>query len=175
MEKRIKLPEGFEAEVSNGLVKLNYNGKTESKWFKTKLIELHKEGDEIIIKGVNSKRRTIAMVNTAASIIRNLIKGLEKGYVYRLKIIHSHFPMNVQVSGREVIISNFIGERKPRKAKIIGENTVVEIKGKEIIVKGTNKEHVGQTAANIEQATRVKARDPRVFHDGIYLVAKGEA
>ena len=28
---------------------------------------------------------------------------------------------------------------------------------------------MGQTAANIENATRVRKRDPRVFQDGIYL------
>jgi len=26
--------------------------------------------------------------------------------------------------------------------------------------------------ANIEQATKIKGRDPRVFQDGIYLVSK---
>jgi large subunit ribosomal protein L6 len=34
---------------------------------------------------------------------------------------------------------------------------------------------VSQTAANIEQSTRIKGFDPRVFQDGIYIVAKAEA
>ncbi len=42
-----------------------------------------------------------------------------------------------------------------------------------MIVTGINKESVGQTVANIEQATKIKSRDPRVFQDGIYVVAKG--
>mgnify|MGYP000225838052 CR=1 FL=1 len=37
-----------------------------------------------------------------------------------------------------------------------------------------NKEKVGQTAANIEKATRVKGYDTRVFQDGIYLVSRGD-
>jgi len=89
-----------------------------------------------------------------------------------MRIIHSHFPMNVQVSGKEVIITNFTGEKKPRKAKIIGPNTAVEVKGKDVIVKGTNKEHVGQTVANIESITKVRRKDLRVFQDGIYLTEK---
>jgi len=32
-----------------------------------------------------------------------------------------------------------------------------------------NLEDVGQTAANIEQGTKVKRKDPRVFLDGIYV------
>jgi large subunit ribosomal protein L6 len=51
-------------------------------------------------------------------------------------------------------------------------DSLVAIKGDELIVTGINKEHVGQTAANIEQATRIKGRDPRVFQDGIYLTEK---
>jgi large subunit ribosomal protein L6 len=50
----------------------------------------------------------------------------------------------------------------------------VAVQGDELIVAGINKEHVGQTAANIEQATRIKRRDPRVFQDGIYCIEKSE-
>ncbi|RLI40158.1 50S ribosomal protein L6, partial [Candidatus Bathyarchaeota archaeon] len=35
-------------------------------------------------------------------------------------------------------------------------------------------EEVGQTAANIEQATRIKNKDPRKFLDGIYVYEKHE-
>jgi large subunit ribosomal protein L6 len=74
--------------------------------------------------------------------------------------------------GDAVSISNFLGERKPRIAKIV-EEVKVELKGKEIVVSGINKEAVGQTAADIEQTTRIRNYDPRVFQDGIYLVDKG--
>ncbi|MFA4936009.1 MAG: 50S ribosomal protein L6, partial [Candidatus Methanoperedens sp.] len=49
-------------------------------------------------------------------------------------------------------------------------NTKVTIKGDQVILNGINKEDVGQTAANIRQATKIKRFDPRVFQDGIYLV-----
>jgi large subunit ribosomal protein L6 len=39
-------------------------------------------------------------------------------------------------------------------------------------VKGVDKEAVGQTAANIEQATKVRRKDPRKFLDGIYIYEK---
>jgi len=173
MEKRVTLPEGFEVEVKNSTVMLRYNGKEEKKSFRTKNIEIVVEDNTIVVKGVNEKRKTNAIVNTIAKHIMNLIEGLSRGYEYRMRIIHSHFPMNVQVSGREVVITNFTGEKKPRKARIIGENTTVQVKGKDVIIRGTNKEHVGQTAANIELATRVKRKDLRIFQDGIYLVERG--
>ena len=56
---------------------------------------------------------------------------------------------------------------------MILEGVSVEIKGDEVIVKGIDKEKVGQTVANIERATAVKNRDIRVFQDGIYRISKG--
>ena len=56
---------------------------------------------------------------------------------------------------------------------MILEGVSVEIKGDEVIVKGIDKEKVGQTTANIERATAVKSRDVRVFQDGIYRISKG--
>jgi len=48
----------------------------------------------------------------------------------------------------------------------------VEAKGENVTVSGIDKEKVGQTAANIERATKVKKRDIRVFQDGVYIVSK---
>ena len=48
----------------------------------------------------------------------------------------------------------------------------VSVKGDEVTITGVNKEDVGQTMANLEQATKIRGKDPRVFQDGIYLVSK---
>jgi large subunit ribosomal protein L6 len=79
--------------------------------------------------------------------------------------------MQVKVEGKNIVISNFLGEKKPRVANILGETTV-KASGDEVVISGINKEDVGQTAANIEQLTKIKRFDPRVFQDGIYIVEK---
>ena len=83
--------------------------------------------------------------------------------------------MTVKINEKEkkVIIENFIGEKFPRIAKIVG-NVKVEVKGDDIIVQGLNLKEVSQTASNIEQATKIKKKDPRVFLDGIYIYEKKE-
>jgi len=89
-----------------------------------------------------------------------------------MKAVFSHFPMKIRVIGQTVDIENFLGEAVPRKARIVGD-TKVNISGEMLKITGINKEHVGQTTANIEQATKIKKVDPRVFQDGIYIISKG--
>jgi len=72
-----------------------------------------------------------------------------------------------------VIIENFGGERRPRKASIQGD-VRIKIGGDDISVQGIDFECVTQTAANIQQATKIKKKDPRVFLDGIYVFEKFE-
>ena len=101
-----------------------------------------------------------------------MIKGVTSGFKYHLKALYSHFPMTLKQEGNELVVNNYFGERVPRRAKIL-PGVKVEIKNKvEITVSGSDKELVGQTAANIERCATVKNRDRRVFQDGIYLLNK---
>jgi large subunit ribosomal protein L6 len=87
--------------------------------------------------------------------------------------VFSHFPISVKTKEKTILIENFTGERNPRKARIIG-NAQVKIQGDDVVVQGINLEEVSQTAANIEQATRIRRKDPRVFLDGVYVYEKAE-
>jgi large subunit ribosomal protein L6 len=89
-----------------------------------------------------------------------------------MKTVFSHFPIKNIVEGNHLVIQNFLGERAPRKADILPD-VKVEVKAETITVSGVDKERVGQTAANIERATKVTNRDIRVFQDGIYIIKRG--
>ena len=174
----ISIPEGTNVTLSGTTVKVEGpNGTIERElWHPGVRIQLEQrdEGNEVVVLSDSPRKKIRAIAGTYASHIRNMITGVREGFFYKLAIVHAHFPMQVAVTkeGDAVSVSNFLGERKPRMAKIVaGVN--VEIRGKEITVSGINREAVGQTAANIEQTTRIKGYDPRVFQDGIYLVDKG--
>lgn len=113
------------------------------------------------------------MVGTLASHCSNMCTGVAKGYLYSMKVVYSHFPIQIKVIGETLEIVNFLGEKHPRYARIL-PGTSVKVGSDEITVTGINKEFVGSTAANIERATRIRNRDPRVFQDGIYIVTRGE-
>jgi large subunit ribosomal protein L6 len=50
----------------------------------------------------------------------------------------------------------------------------VSTKEDDVLVQGIRLEDVSQTAANIEHATKVRRKDPRVFLDGIFIYEKKE-
>jgi large subunit ribosomal protein L6 len=132
------------------------------------------EGNKITIKPYGNRKRDLAVANTARSIITGMIKGVEKGYTYKLKIIFAHFPISVKLKGREVYVENFFGERSARISQIIGEATKVSVVGEDVVIQGPSLEDVSQTAANIELSTKTKGKDQRVFLDGLYIYSKGE-
>ncbi|MBN2127041.1 MAG: 50S ribosomal protein L6 [Candidatus Diapherotrites archaeon] len=167
----IELPSGVTGEIQDKKVTLTGNGKTVSKQFKATTIQLSIEGNKVKIYSAITNRKINAVMNAFDSHIKNLINGLKEEYVYKMEIVYSHFPMTVAIKGKEVEINNLAGAKSPRKAKIKG-NTKVEVKGKDVTVKGNNKEETGQTAANIENATKIRGRDIRVFQDGIYITEK---
>ena len=134
------------------------------------------EGVEVIIEDLETafpKKKDKSMIGTTRAHINNMITGVTDGFTYHMKIVFAHFPMAVKVQDKEkiVTIENFIGERHPRTSKIVGD-AKVQVKGDEVIITGVNKEDVGQTMANLEQATKIRGKDPRVFQDGIYLTSR---
>ncbi len=126
----------------------------------------------ITIRPSGRRKRDLAITNTVRSIINNMLKGADKGFVYKLKIIFAHFPISVKVKGREIHVENFFGERSPRISHIVGDATKVNIIGDDVVVDGPSLEDVSQTAANIESSTKVKGKDQRVFLDGLYIYSR---
>ena len=66
---------------------------------------------------------------------------------------------------------SFLGETTQRIANIV-EGVNVDIKGSEITISSPDIEAAGQTATNIETATRLTGRDRRIFQDGIFITNK---
>jgi len=171
IREELEIPEGLEVEVSNHYVSVKGPlGMLERK-FKYPNVRLFLNDGKIVMVVDYPRKVDKAAIYTIRSHLRNMIKGVQTGYRYRMKVIYAHFPLNIKKDGDKIVIDNYLGEKFPRNAKIVGD-TKVNISGDEIIVEGINKEHVGQTAGNLEKSTRVIKRDPRVFQDGIYLVER---
>lgn len=171
VKEEIAVPEGVSVEVIGNVVKVKGPKGELERELKYPGVKIFIEDGKVVVYKEFPRRRDIAIVRTFSAHINNMIRGVTKGFTYKLKAVYSHFPMTVKVKGDEVLIENFLGERAPRRAKIL-PGVTVKVMGTEIVVEGIDREKVGQTAANIEQATKVRGRDRRVFQDGIYIVEK---
>lgn len=168
LEAVLTLPDGVSAKFENELLMIaGPLGKVQQEFSKIP-VDLRISGNQVNVTTHGARRKNHSILNTARSLVHNAIEGVTKGYEYKLKVIFAHFPVTVKVQGKKVLVENFYGERAPRVAEIIGD-TKVEVRGEDLIVTGVSIQDVGQTAANLEQATSVRRKDQRVFLDGVYV------
>ena len=171
MNKSIMIPNELKASLKNDVLTVEGpKGKT-SKEFKSPIAGIKLEGNNVLITSKKENRKGKDIINTFRAHIKNLIKGVTEGYEAKMKICYSHYPCTAKVDGKNLLIENFVGEKIPRSAPIL-EDCKVKVNGAELTITGVNKEAVGQTAANIETATRVRKKDLRCFQDGIWITQK---
>lgn len=171
----VKIPEGIEVIIQQADVEIKGKKGTLKRNFSARGVILTKENNNINIEAPEGTLREKRTIKTFKAHLNNMIKGIQEGYVYELKICSGHFPMNVSIeANKKIIIKNFLGEKVPRQAKI-DEGVAVKIEGDKILCESIDKEKAGATAARIELSTNIKGRDRRIFQDGIYIVKKAES
>jgi large subunit ribosomal protein L6 len=167
----IEVPEGMEIVLEDKTLILK-KGSNELKR-KFSGFEIKKEGKNIVLHYSKATKKTKKLIKTAAAHVRNMISGLGEKYVYKLQVCFVHFPISIELKPGELLIKNFLGEKVPRKAKLL-PGADVKLDKDIITVTSFDKDIAGQTAANIETASRIKARDRRVFQDGIFITQKSK-
>jgi len=155
---------GNEVTCSKGSDKMTYI-------IKEPKISIKTEGNKIILSCKKGSKLELKIIKSFAAHIRNLIRGLNEEFIYTLEACNVHFPMTLKLDKNILIINNFLGEKEVRSAKIL-PGVKAEVKGTKITISSKNREAAGQTAANIEKATKIRNRDRRIFQDGIFLVEK---
>lgn len=168
----LEIPEGISVSLEERTMLVKGKLGTIKKDFTKLPAFLTIENNIVKIEPYGTRRKDFAISKTAQSIINNMIKGVQNGYKYRMKIVFAHFPITVKIKDGKVHVENFFGERKARISNIVGDSTKVAIEGDDIVITGPHLEHVSQTAANIELSTRVKNKDQRVFLDGVYVYSR---
>ncbi|XP_021339065.1 60S ribosomal protein L9-like [Mizuhopecten yessoensis] len=122
------------------------------------------------------KHKELAAVRTVCSHIENMMKGVTKGYLYKMRSVYAHFPINVAImdGGHAVEVRNFLGEKFTRKVNMLPGvtfSTSPSMKD-EFFLQGNDIEAVSRSAALVQQSTSVKDKDIRKFLDGIYVSEK---
>ena len=173
MEEVLDIPEGVKMEYTDGIFLVSGKLGEVKKLIKHPLIEVSIKNNKVFLSSLDESRKAKRLIKTFAAHIRKLFKGVQEGFVYKLKIVFTHFPTTVKVKDDKIFIENFIGERSPRIAKKFS-GVDVKVEKQDITVSGIDLYAVSQTAANIERTVKIVGKDRRIFQDGIYITHKGK-
>jgi large subunit ribosomal protein L6 len=172
----IAFKEGVSAEINGDTLTLTGSNGSMSRDYNHTKVNVSIDGQSVVVQCELPRRKEKAICGTWKAHINNMMRGVTDGFEYRLKAVYSHFPMTLSVNGSSFEIKNLFGEKVPRVAdlKWTPSDVQVHIQNKsDVIVTGVDREKVGQTAAIIERACRIRNRDRRIFQDGVYIVSKG--
>merc|ERR1712119_256556 len=173
----ITVPEELEATVKSRAVTIKGPRGSLTKEFKHLAVDIYMtDKNTIKVEKWFGKKKQLAAVRTVCSHIENLFKGVTKGYLYKMRAVYAHFPINCAISegGTVIEVRNFLGEKFIRKVRMHDGVTVENSKAQkdELIVQGNSIDAVSQSAALIQQSTTVKNKDIRKFLDGMYVSEK---
>ncbi len=170
--RKVKIPDGVKADLDGMLLRVTGPKGQLSRNVRFPQVSVNSDGKEVVISTDSKRKEITSMVGTLEAHTKNMIRGVTDGYEYRMKVVYSHFPIQLKLQGNRLEIANFLGEKKARYARV-EQGVTAKVGNDEVILTGIDRELVGTTASNIEHATHIRDRDPRVFQDGIYMVQRG--
>jgi len=170
--EEISIPSEITTSVEDDVLIMK-KGDKEVKRKLTALIEVKVEGDKVIIRADRVRKIERRLFGTYKAHVRNMIKGLTEGFVFKLQIANVHFPMNVSFdkANNSIVVKNFLGEKTDRVIKM-PEGVDIKVDKENIEVSAHDIELAGDAATKIEKGTKVRNKDRRIFQDGCFLVQK---
>ncbi|NIO22725.1 MAG: 50S ribosomal protein L6 [Candidatus Aenigmarchaeota archaeon] len=171
LKNEIAIPKNVEVRIENSRIYVKGGTGEVSREFKHPNVKIRMDNGNVILTSDLERKKTKAIMGTWKVLLNNMFLGVEKGWKSELKLVYSHFPVKLKLEEGKLVIENFLGERKPRTLSI-PQDIKVDVDKNTVLVTGKDKERVGQTAARIEEITKVKGYDRRVFQDGCFITKK---
>lgn len=140
----ISIPAAVEVQVNGQTVTVKgKNGSME--WNVHDEVGVVLDDGQLKIKAKNESISAVAMSGTARALLNNLVIGVSDGFERRLSIVGVGY--RAQLSGKVLNLS--LGYSHPINFEIPDDITIETPSQTEIVVKGMDKQRVGQVAANI--------------------------
>ena len=93
---KVEIPENVKASFKSSMLTVEGPlGKT-YKNFRKIPVDIEINDNTVLLKARGTRNSSYAIMNTARSIIRNLFEGVVDGYTIKMKVVFSHFPINVK-------------------------------------------------------------------------------
>lgn len=158
----LTIPEGVNITLENDTITVKGpKGSLDFPISKSVIVKI--DGNALTVEKTDNADSNV-MQGTTNAIIKNMIEGVSKGFEKGLEIIGVGY--RFQVQGNVLTVN--AGYSHPVKITVPEGLTVESVSNTEIVVKGINKELVGEFAANIR-----KVRKPEPYK-GKGIRYKGE-
>jgi len=108
-------------------------------------VSVHREGDLLQCKATNESMQANAMSGTIRALIANMMLGVSKGFERKLTLVGVGY--RAQAAGDTLNLT--LGYSHPVSYKMPAGVTVATPTQTEIVLKGSDKQQVGQVAAEI--------------------------
>ncbi|KAH0572939.1 Ribosomal protein L6 [Spironucleus salmonicida] len=173
----ITIPEGIKCELVGKKVTITGPRGTLFRDFVHTPCELEMVGAEVIVTVWFPKGQQKSLPRTITAHIQNLITGVTKGYLYKMRLAYAHFPISVNIvdNASTIEIRNFLRESEVRKITAqpgVKIEISKDIKD-ELIITGNDVELVSMFCAQIHESVKIRHKDLRKFLDGIYVSHRG--
>jgi large subunit ribosomal protein L6 len=163
----INIPGGVTAEIQDRSIKIK-GPKGELSFDFGYEVEVRAEGREIRVEKKGKTQQAAAMWGTTRSIIQNLIKGVTEGFEKKLELHGVGYKMALQ--GKKLVLN--LGFSHPIEREIpAGLEAAIE--KNTLIIKGCDKQQVGQFAAEIRALKKVEPYKGKGFrYEGEQFIKK---
>ena len=164
----VKIPAKTEIILSGVTLSVKGDKGELKRDFKTKIIAININGDEITFEPKNEENATKALWGTYASHVKNMIKGVNDGF--EKKLIVEGVGFKSEVVGTNLKLA--LGFSHPVLMEIPADLTVKAEKNV-ITISGNDKESVGQFAAQIRDMKRPEPyKGKGIRYDGEFIRRK---
>jgi large subunit ribosomal protein L6 len=111
----------------------------------TNAVNLNREGDSITFAAANDSQHSRAMSGTLRALVANMVQGVSEGFVRKLSLVGVGY--KAQAQGTTLNLE--LGYSHPISHKMPAGVTVETPTQTEVVLKGADKQVVGQVAAQI--------------------------
>jgi large subunit ribosomal protein L6 len=140
----IVVPSGLDVNIGNGVITIKSNKAILTQPIHNAVKVIKKE-DVLQVSPVENFENANALAGTARSLINNMIVGLNRGFEKKLILVGVGY--RAQIQGKKLVLS--LGFSHPINYKIPEAITIETLSPTEILIKGVDKQLVGQVAAEI--------------------------
>ncbi len=143
-KKPVAIPSAVEVKVNDDIIEVK-GAKGQLQYTLHSDIQLVQEGNELKVSARNGSKKANAMAGTTRALVNNMLTGVSQGFEKKLTLVGVGY--RAQAQGQTLNLT--LGFSHPVNYQVPTGIAVETPSQTEIVIKGVDKQQVGQVAAEI--------------------------